>query len=241
MNASDMVKETPFVKPGDVVPDIGNSQQFEAVIEPLNNPGDVGEQTGIKGGFAIPMLVEKKEPRIPEFDEVKTQVSQTLKNELAKQQLNQKANEIAASLQSPADIKAAADKAGFEFGTQADHQLGRALGEAGNSPALDEALHALKTGEVTKVPVKVGDDWVVLGVNERKNADLAAFAGQRSQLMTTMLDGRKNQVFEDYVSAAQQRMKQEGKIKIYEDVLASYEESEPDISAPLPQIPLPSQ
>jgi peptidyl-prolyl cis-trans isomerase D len=241
MNPSEMVKETPFVKPGDVVPDIGNSQQFEAVIEPLNNPGDVGEQTGIKGGFAIPMLVEKKEPRIPEFEEVKTQVSQTLKNELAKEQLNQKANEIASSLNSPADVKAAADKAGFKSGTEEDHQLGRALGEAGNSPALDEALHALKTGEVTKVPVKVGDAWVVLGVNERRNADLAAFAGERTQLMSTMLDGRKNEVFEDYVSAALQRMKQEGKIKIYQDVLASYEESEPDISAPMPQIPLPAQ
>ncbi len=241
MNPAEMVRETPFVKPGDVVPDIGNSQQFEAVIEPLNNPGDVGEQTGIKGGFAIPTLVEKKEPRIPEFEEVKTQVAQALKNEFAKEQLNQKANEIASSLNSPADIKAAADKAGFKSGTEADFQLGRALGEAGNSPALDEALHALKSGEVTKVPVRVGDAWVVLGVNERRNADLAAFAGERDRLMSTMLDERKNQIFEDYISAAQQRMKQEGKIKIYQDVLANYEESEPEISAPLPQIPLPAQ
>ena len=71
MKPADMVKETPFVKPGDDVPNIGSSQQFEAVIAPLNNPNDIGEQTGVKGGFAIPMLVEKKEPRVPDFEEVK--------------------------------------------------------------------------------------------------------------------------------------------------------------------------
>ena len=75
MNPAEMVRETGFVKPGDDVPDIGSNQQFEQALEPLNNPNDVGEPTGIKGGFAIPMLLEKKEPRIPEFDEVKSKVA----------------------------------------------------------------------------------------------------------------------------------------------------------------------
>ena len=100
MNPSEMVKETPFVVPGDDVANMGSNQQFEAAIAPLNNPNDVGEQTGVKGGFAIPMLVEKKEPRIPEFDEVKTKVAQALKLQRAKEQLEQKAREIAASANS---------------------------------------------------------------------------------------------------------------------------------------------
>ncbi|MEK6282416.1 MAG: SurA N-terminal domain-containing protein [Acidobacteriota bacterium] len=240
MNPAEMVKETGFVKPGDDVPGIGSSQQFEAVIEPLSSPGDVGEQTGVKGGFAIPMLVEKKEPRIPEFEEVKSKVADSLKQEFGRQQLEQKAKEIASSLNSPADIKAAADKFGLESGAEEGYKLGATLREAGTSPALDEAVDALKKGEVTKIPVKVGDNWVVLGLTNRKNADLAAFAGQRNELMTTMLDARKNQVFEDYIAAAQQRMKQAGKIKIYQDVLASLDEGEAEIAAP-PQIPLPAQ
>jgi peptidyl-prolyl cis-trans isomerase D len=234
MNAGEMVKETPFVKPGDDVPGIGSSQQFEAVIEPLANPNDVGEQTGVKGGFAIPMLVEKKDPRVPEFDEVKTKVAEARKQEIAKQQLEQKAKEIASSLSSPADIKAAVEKAGFASETSEAFKLGSALGEAGTSPALDEALNALKSGEVTKVPVKVGENWIVLGVTNRKNADLAAFASQRNDMMTTMLSARQNQVFEDYITAAQNRMKQEGKIKIYQDVLTAMEQSEPEFAPAQP-------
>ena len=79
MTPADMVRETGFVKPGDDVPNIGSNQQFEQALEPLNNANDIGDVTGIKGGFAIPMLLEKKEPRIPEFDEVKTKVAENIK------------------------------------------------------------------------------------------------------------------------------------------------------------------
>jgi hypothetical protein len=232
MKPEDMVKETPFIKPGDDVPNIGSSQQFEAAIEPLNNVGDVGERTGVKGGFAIPMLVEKKAPRIPDFDEVKTSVAHAVKVERAKTQLAQIAKDLASSAAGPSDLKAAAEKAGFEAGTEEAYKLGSPLGKAGTSPALDEALFALKTGEVTKTPLKVGDNWVVLGVSNRKEADLAEFAQQRERLTQTMVSAKQNQVFEDYIATVQQRMTQDGKIKIYQDVLASIEEAEPDIALP---------
>ncbi len=236
MKPAEMVKETPFIKPGDDVPGIGSSQQFEAVIAPLNKANDVGDRTGVKGGFAIPMLVEKKEPRIPGFEEVKTNLATVLKQQRAKEQLEQKAKDLAASVGSAADLKAAAEKAGFEVATEAKYKLGSPLGTAGASPALDEALYALKTGEVTKSPIKVGDNFVVFGVTNRQEADLAEFAKQREQLTQTMLATKQNQIFEDYISAVQQRMKQDGKIKVYPEVLASLEESEPEV-APVPQRP----
>jgi parvulin-like peptidyl-prolyl isomerase len=242
MKPAEMVKETPSIKPGDDVPGIGSSQQFEAVIEPLNNVGDVGGRTGVKGGFAIPMLVDKKEPRIPDFEEVKTKVAKALKQQKAKEQLEQKAKEITSSVKRATEVKSAGEKAGFEAGTEEGYKLGAPLGKAGTSPALDEAIYALKTGEVTTAPVKVGDSWVVLGVTNRKEADLAEFAKQREQLKQTMLTERQNQVFEDYIEAVRQRMKQEGKIKIYQDVLARMEEDEPEVAAPpRPQFPLPTK
>jgi peptidyl-prolyl cis-trans isomerase D len=236
MKPADMVKETPFIQPGDDVPNIGSSQQFDAVVAPMNSPGEVGERTGVKGGFAIPMLVEKKEPRVPDFEEVKSSVAKALKLQRAKEQLEQRAKEIAASLGSATDLKAAAEKFGFEVLTEDDFKLGVPLGKAGASPALDETLYALKTGEATKVPVKVGDTFVVLGVTNRKDADLAEFSTQRVQLTQQALSTRQNQIYEDYIGAAQQRLKQAGKIEIYKDAIASLEASEPEI-APMPQRP----
>ncbi|HEV7747639.1 MAG TPA: SurA N-terminal domain-containing protein [Pyrinomonadaceae bacterium] len=242
MKPAEMVKETPFVKPGDDVPGIGSSQQFEGAIAPLNNANDVGDRTGVKGGFAIPLLVEKKEPRIPDFEEIKTNVATVVKQQRGKEQVEQKAKDLAASLNGAADLKAAAEKAGFEVARDEGFKLGSPLGKAGASPALDEALYALKSGEVTKTPIKVNDSYVVLGVTTRIDGDLAEFTKQKDQLTQTMLSSRQNQVYEDYITTVQQRMKQDGKIKVYSDVLASLEDSEPEVAPqPQPQFPAPGR
>jgi peptidyl-prolyl cis-trans isomerase D len=241
MSAADMVRETPYIKPGDDVPNIGANQQFEQTIEPLNNPNDVGNRTGIKGGFGIPMLVDKKDPRIPEFDEVKSNVANALKQERAKQQVDQKAKEIAGSANNASDFKAAVEKAGFEVETDTGYKLGSTLGKAGTSPALDEAIYAMKSGDVTKNPIKVGDSWVLVGVNKRTEADLAEFASQRDQLTQSLISDRQNQVFEDYITEVQNRMKKDGKIKIYDDVMARLEEDEPAAAPPRPRFPVPTK
>ena len=240
MQVGEMVKETGYVKPGDDVPDIGSNQQFEQAIAVLNNPNDVGERTGVKGGFAIPMFVDKKDPRIPEFDEIKTKVAQALKQERAKSQLEQKARELAGTINNPGEIKAAGDKYGFEVATEEDFKLGATLGKAGTSPALDEGIFALKEGSVTKTPIKVGDNWVIVGATKRIDADLAAFASQRSGMSSSLLTERQNQVFDDYVAQVQRRLKNDGKIEIYKDVLATLEEEEPE-AAPPTQFPFPTK
>ena len=234
MTPAEMVRETPFVKPGDDVPEIGANQQFEQTIEALNNPNDVGEATGIKGGFGIPMLVEKKDPRIPDFDEVKTKIADEIKKQRAKEQLEQKAKDITASLSGPDAIKAAGEKEGYDAGTEESFKLGSSLGKAGSSTALDDLIYSLKPGEFSKTPVKVDDKWVIVGVTKRYDADMGGVAAQRDTLKQSMMSERQDQVFEDYIAGVQQRMKQDGKIKIYEDVLAQLDEGEPAAEPGLP-------
>jgi peptidyl-prolyl cis-trans isomerase D len=241
MNPAEMVRETPYIKPGDDVPEIGSNQQFETVIAPLNNPNDVGDSIGVKGGFAIPMFVDKKEPRIPELDEIKDKISQTLKQQRATEQLEQKANEIASSVKSVADIKSASEAAGFEAGNEQDWKVGSVIGKAGTSPALDEAAYALKAGDITRTPIKVGENWVILGAANRVDADLAAFASRRAQMTQTLLSERQTQLWDDYITKVQEDMKRAGKIKIYNDVLASLEEDEPAAAAPQSRFPFPTK
>lgn len=241
MQVGEMVKETEYIKPGDDVPDIGANQQFEQAIAPLNNPNDVGDRVGVKGGFAIPMFVDKKDPRIPEFDEVKTKVAQALKQERAKSQLDDKARELASSIKNPGEMKAAGEKAGFEVATVEDFKLGDPLGKAGTSPALDEAIYALKEGDVTKTAIKIGENWVVIGATKRIENDLATFNAMRAQRTSSLLTERQNQLFDDYIAGVQERLKREGKITIYKDVLATIEEEEPVVAPPSQQFPFPTQ
>jgi peptidyl-prolyl cis-trans isomerase D len=233
MTPAEMVRETPFIVPGDDVPNIGTSQQFEQGIEPLQNPQDVGERTPIKGGFAVPMLVEKREPNhLPGFEEVKGKVTEALRRERAESQLEATARSLANGVGGAGDLKAAAERLGLEAKTQEGYRTTMPMGELEPSAVSEEAIYALKEGEVTKTPIKIGDDWVVIGAVKRKEADLAEFAKQRDMLIQGAVMERRTQVFEDYILAAQTRMENEGKIKIYSDVLAKLGGDEPAIATP---------
>lgn len=242
MRPADMVRETGFIQPGDNVKDIGSSQQFEDAIAPLNNPSEVGERTSIKNGFAVPMLVEKREPRVPEFGEVREKVAAALKLEKAKAQLEAKANELVAGVKVPGDLKAAAARLGLEAKTETKYKLGTPLGDAGSSAILDDAIYAMNKDDVSKAPVKLDPKFLVFGVTKRTDADLAEFNKQRDSLMETAMTARKGQVFEDYVAAMQRQMKDNGRIKIYQDVLTRMAEQEPEAAPPprqQPRFPVP--
>ncbi len=239
MTPADMVRETPFVVPGDDVPKIGSNQQFEEGIKPLENPQDVGNVTPIPNGFAVPMLVEKRDPNyLPAFEDVRDKVAQAVKKERAQTQLEETARNLANTVTGAGDLKAAAEKLGLEARTQDTYAVSLPLGELDMNTAAQEAIYALKEGEVTKTPIKVGDDWIVVGATKRTEADLGEFAKQRDSLMDNALNERRNQVFQDYITGAQARMEAAGQIYIDQDAIAKLGgEEEPTIAAPPPGLP----
>lgn len=222
MSVGDMVRETAYIKPGDDVPNIGVSPQFEEGIVSLENANDVGSSTPIKDGFAIPMLVDKKDPRDSEFAEVKDQITEAVKMEKARTQVEEIAKQIAAGTANAAGLAAAATGKGLKASDQKSFILGSPLGQgptASTNEALEDAIYALKDGEITKTPLKVGDNWVVVGVNKREDASMEEFAKQRESLRNQMLEMKRGSVFADYIASTRQRMETEGNIRIYQDVV----------------------
>ena len=170
-------------------------------------------------------------------------MTQAVKTEKAKSQLEDKAKELIANAKAPGDLKAGATKLGLEAKAEANYKLATPLGEAGSSALVDDPLYAAKAGEVLKTPIFLNQNYLVIGVNTRTEADLAEFAKQRDSLMQSALTERKNQVFGDYLTAVQNRMEQAGKIKIYKDVLAGMQEEEAPEALPQrrPPIQLPKK
>lgn len=235
MNPADMVRETGYVKPGDSVPNIGSNQKFEEALASLNNPNDVADPVGVTDGFAIPILVDKKEPRVPEFDEVKTKIADAIKQQRAKEQLEQKAKDILASLSGPDSVKTAGEKDGFDSGYEEGWKLSSTLGKAGTSTAIDDVIYNLKEGEVSKTPLKIDDKWVIVGIVKRIEPDFKGFAeGERDRLKEQLLRARQTQVFEDYIAGVMQKMKQDGRIQIYDKVLQSFDDLQPVAEPALP-------
>jgi len=227
MSVAEMIRETPYVKPGDNVENIGTSPQFEAGIQPLENVQDVGEKTPIQNGFAIPMLVDKKEPRDAEFDEVKNELVEVVKMELARNKIEQIANQIAAGSTTAATVAASAVAQNQKAKDQKSFILGSPLGEgpsATTSEALEDAIYAMKEGEATKTPVKIGDSYYIVGVTKREDADMEDFAKQRDSLTEQMLMQKRGELFQDYLASTRAKMEKDGNIKVYKDVVAKLED-----------------
>ncbi len=223
MTPTEMVRETAFVKPGDDVPSVGISPQFEEGIAALENQGDTGDKIPVKDGFAVPLLIDKREPRDAEFDEVKEQVAEAVKLEQARARVEEIAKQIAAGANSANDLDAAAQSKGLKAQDAKSFILGSPLGQgpsAQTSEALEDAIYNLHTGEVTKTPVKIGDNYYVVGVRGREEASSEDFAKQREDLVQTKLTEKRQQVFSDYLAARKQELEAKNEIKIDKDALA---------------------
>lgn len=230
MAPAEMVRETPFIKPGDDVPEIGSAPQFEDAIAPLKSPNDVGDRVGVRGGFAIPMLTDYKDPGyLPTFEEVRSKVEQRVKDERAKSQLEKTARDLASAAASADALKTEAAKYGLEAQTASSYHVGSPLGENLDSSAsstppvhsvLSEAIYRLQPGDITREPIKLSDTtYVVVAANKRVDADMAKYTEQRSDLIEREISTRRDQIFNDYVNEVVGRMKRDGKIRIYDSVL----------------------
>ena len=227
MSVAEMVRETPYVKRGDNIENIGTSPQFEEGIQPLENVQDVGEKTPIQNGFAIPMLVDKKEPRDAEFDEVKNELVEVVKLEQARARIEEIANAIAAGSTTAGTIASAALSRSMKAKDQKSFILGSPLGEgpsATTSEALEDAIYAMKEGEATKTPVKIGDVYYIVGVTKREEANMDDFAKERDSLTEQMVSRKRGEVFQDYLSAARLKLEKAGEITIYKDAMAKLDE-----------------
>ncbi len=222
MSPQDMVRETGFVKPGDEVENVGISPQFEEGIAGLENQTDVGDKIPVQNGFAVPMLIEKRDPRDAEFAEVRDKVAEAYKLEQARGRVEEVAGQIAAGASSADNLEAAAQSKGLKALEAKSFILGSPLGQgpsATTNEALEDAIFNLRVGEVTKTPVKIGDNYYVVGVKGREEAASEEFAKQRDELVQAQLTQKRGQVFSDYLASRRAELEAGGNIKIYKDAL----------------------
>lgn len=213
------VRETPYAQPGDAIPEIGSNPQFEAEIADLQNAGDIGSPVGITGGFAVPMLADKRGPHDPAFEEVQDRVASEFRKDRARQAARQTAESLTVAT-SVSDLQARAKAAGFDAKTQENYKAGGALPEMPASDLLDASLLALPANAVSKSVVEMPNGFVVLAMNERQEPDMGeAFNTQRDQIRQRLLLTRQSQLFTDAMLAIRKGLEDDKKIEIYQDTI----------------------
>lgn len=215
------VKELPFFSEGDTLPDLGNATEFESSVFEMQNPSDVGARVNVDKGFAIPQLIQKREPHDAVFEEVKDKVENAYRANKGTELAEQRAKEIAKA-QNADDMK----KMGEGLGLKVDERGGLA-GSDSIGPLVTEAnrelVYKLNVGEITKEPIKTENNvFVVAALKARKDADMGGpFEKERKSIEQRLLDEHRNVYFSTYLVMTQKQLNDEGKIKIYEDAIVA--------------------
>lgn len=216
------VKDTPLFSQGDTMPGLGTEAEFESALFELQNTGDVADRINIAKGLAIVQYLDRREPHDPELLDVKSKVEQSYRAAKAKQLAADRARQIAQA-KTPDELKKIADSMGLKTDERAGLNGTETVGPLVSERDL-AALFKLNPGEVTREPIKPdeSDTQVVAALISRKDADMGdPFKTQRASIEQRLLQEKRNIYFTTFLETTQKQMKEAGKIKIYDDVIAS--------------------
>jgi peptidyl-prolyl cis-trans isomerase D len=235
------VKETPYFSQGDNIPELGpESSAFESAVFQLSNSGDIGDHQNVKNGLAIPQYLDAHGPHDANFDEVKSKVEDKYRLEKAKDLASQDARALAKA-QTPDALKSLAES----MGLKPDERAGITGNDSIASLITEESrasIYKLSPGQVTPEPVKTegGDSYVVAAMLSRKDADMGdAFQKQRKSIEDRLLNSKRDIIFSTFMTATEKRLKDEGKIKIYQSVIDEAMKNAAESAPQVPGMPMP--
>jgi len=215
----DMIRHTGFFATSDQLPEFDvYSSSFTSGAANLIEKGQVGNQIYLKDGLAIPQLADKREPHAPEFDEVKDRVLARLRKQKATERARQRADQLAKQALTVAELEKLAKAEKLELKQQDDFKAGSIPTDLERSEQLEGFAFNTSAGQVAQQAIKVGEKFIVLGVKERKAADLTKLAQEQDDKRKQLLDQRRTQFFQAYMEALKDKWAAEGRIIVYQNV-----------------------
>ena len=207
------VMNSDFIDRNSSLPGIGNSPAFnDAVFTGAVNSPAVTVQ--IPQGYAVVQSTEMQPARTPTFDEAKARLSQELAQQKAQSLLQQKTQELADKAHSLHNLKEAAKQLGAEFKSSdlvTPTQQVPELGVLGN---LIDAT-TMKEGEISNA-IPAGRTGAVIQMMQKQAPSEDDFAKNKDQYREQLLDQKRGELLQVYVSSLRDRMEKDGKIKIYQ-------------------------
>jgi peptidyl-prolyl cis-trans isomerase D len=168
--------------------------------------GEVEGPVQTSRGFEFMTLVEKKDPYVPQLNEVIDRVRDELIKVKARDLSRQKATELAAKLKQAPDFEKAAKAAGVEVKTTELITRDSPLPDLGVAPAVEEAAFKLPVG-ATSDPIPTDNGTAIIKVLEKQEVNPADLAKAKDMFRDEILADRRNRFFSAYMAKAKQKMK----------------------------------
>ncbi len=213
-------KSAPFAR-GETPPTLASPTLVARVFE-LKQGETEKEGFALPQGAAFVALSEIQPARMPELKEVRDKVRSDLVEAGALEQARAVAERIKAKAETVGLEKAAAGEGLVRKETPSLSGRGQPLGDLGTGFALEQAAFSLPEKTLSD-PVRTSSGWAVLRVLERKVADAAEFARQRDQVIASLREQKRSELFRAYLLAARERYQITRNAKAYRRAIGEQE------------------
>jgi peptidyl-prolyl cis-trans isomerase D len=203
------VRDTGFVAAGAAVGDLGDAPQAAAAMFQAGI-GQVTPPVALPRGTVFLRTTEIEAPQPLTFDQARTQVENDLRRSQALQAARTR---VAALSQSGADLAGIAKGLGVKVSSAGPFH--RTQTPTPFSAAAREQAFALSPGQMSG-PIETPGGLLLFRVTAREGFDPATFESQRESLAQSLLQQRRDRLFQSIV----QRLEKEGEIELNQTRLA---------------------
>jgi peptidyl-prolyl cis-trans isomerase D len=213
------VNETRPIGATDPLIELANSKEAKDAIFSLKQ-GEVSLPVRTDRGYVVLSMKSIQQAHPGSLDEVRDRVITDLKREKSTELAKSKADELSRRVKAGEKFDATAKALGLEPKT------GDSMARDGSIPGAASgkqvsAAFSLKAGDVA-VPLSLGQNWLVYRVAEKTEVNPADFDKQKKQLTEEVLQSKRSLAFEAFRTALDNRMKQDGTLKLMPEKLKNF-------------------
>jgi peptidyl-prolyl cis-trans isomerase D len=213
------IAETRPLAPNDPVLELGNSQDIKDEIVRLR-PNELSVPIRTDRGYVVLALKQTIPAHPGTLDEVRDKIVSELRLTKSQDLAQSKIKDLIQRVKAGEKFDAAAKAVGLEPKTSELIARNGSIPGLGNAKLITPAF-SLKKGDVGG-PVLMSSSWVAYQVADKVEPNPADFDAQKSKILDTLLQSKRTMAFDAFRIALEDRLKQEGKLKLMPDKLRSF-------------------
>jgi peptidyl-prolyl cis-trans isomerase D len=213
------VAETRPLGPNDPVLELGNSQDIKDEIIRLR-PNELSLPLRTDRGYVVLSLKQTIPAHPGTLDEVRSTIVTELRATKSEQLAQSKIDDLVKRVKGDEKFEATAKALGLDPKTSELIARNGSIPGIGNAKQLMPAF-TFKVGDVG-APVHMGASWVAYQVAEKVEPNPAELEAQKGKILDTLLQQKRTMAFDAFRLALEDRLKQEGKLKLMPEKLRNF-------------------
>ena len=213
------VSQTRAVAATDPLLELGNSTEAKDTIFRLRT-GEVSQPIRTDRGYVVLSVKQIIPTHQASLDEVRDKIIASFKQEKAQEMARQNADQLAKRIKAGEKFDVVAKALGLDPKTSDEFSRAGAISGVSSGKQLGAAFN-MKVGEVS-APVNLGTNWLIYRVESKTLSNPADFEKQKKDLAEQVLNDKRGLAYEAFRTGLEQRLKQEGKLKLMPEKLKGF-------------------